>query len=313
MKPIFSLLLALTFFGAGGDNKATAAFLKTVVSVSGSEVTLGDLFSEAGETASIVVARSPAPGERLVLHAGQLEAIAKRSGLNWTNDNRFLRSTVTRQARTIGTDEIAEKVIAALREQGLEESWRVELGKNDVTAQVALDEDRPIRVLSTRFSVHSKRFSSVLEVPRGNDAAERKQITGTIYQVSRVPVLVRRLQRGEIISDRDIDYISIPHEKIGKTVLIDKSRIVGKEARRLLTNGKPIRAGDIRPPVVVEKGALVTIILQTDRMRISARGKALEDGAVGETVRVLNTRSSQTIEGVVSAPNRVVLSASAAR
>ncbi|MFT5438163.1 MAG: flagella basal body P-ring formation protein FlgA [Alphaproteobacteria bacterium] len=33
----------------------------------------------------------------------------------------------------------------------------------------------------------------------------------------------------------------------------------------------------------------------------------MEDGAAGETVRVLNTRSSQTIQGVVASRNRVVL------
>jgi flagella basal body P-ring formation protein FlgA len=296
----------LIFISAGGS-KADAAFLRTAVSVADDVVRLGDLFAEAGETTTIVVAKSPAPGERLVLNAGQLETLAKRGGLNWTTDNRFLRSTVTRQARVIDTEEITAKVIAALRAEGLNESWNVELGSRDVTARVSLHEDQPVRILSTRFSVHSKRFSSVLMVPRGTDSAERRQITGSIFQVIKVPVPAHRLQRGEIIRDSDLDYISVPQEKVGRTVLLDKSRIIGKEVRRHLTNGRPIRTGDIRPPVIVEKGALVTIILKTSRMRISARGKALEDGAAGETVRVLNTRSSQTIQGVVASRNRVVL------
>jgi flagellar basal body P-ring formation protein FlgA len=312
MKNILSLVIALIFISAGGS-KADAAFLRTTVSVAADVVRLGDLFGESGETSTFVVAKSPPPGERLVLSAGQLETLAERGGLKWTTDNRFLRSTVTRQARTIDTEEITAKVIAALRAEGLEESWRIALGRNDVTAQVALDEDQPVRVSNTRFSLHSKRFSTVLEVPRGADNAERKQITGNIFQVIKVPVPAHRMQRGDIIGDRDLDYISIPREKVGRTVLLDKSRIVGKEVRRLLTNGKPIRAGDIRPPVIVEKGTLVTIVLQTNRMRISARGKALQDGAAGETVRVLNTRSRQTVEGVVASHNRVVLTMGSAR
>lgn len=312
MKNVLSLVTALIFINLG-PSKADAAFLRTTVSVAADVVRLGDLFGESGETATLVVARSPPPGERLVLNAGQLETFAERGGLKWTTDNRFLRSTVTRQARTIDTAEITAKVIAALRKKGLEESWHIELGRNDVIAQVALDEDRPVRVLNTRFSVHSKRFSTVLEVPRGTNSAERKQITGNIFQVTKVPVPAHRIQRGEIIGDRDLDYISLPREKVGRTVLLDKSRIVGKEVRRLLTNGKPIRAGDLRPPVIVEKGTLVTIILQTNRMRISARGKALQDGAAGETVRVLNTRSRQTVEGIVASRNRVVLNVGSSR
>jgi flagellar basal body P-ring formation protein FlgA len=312
MKNILSLIMALVFIGASGG-KANSAFLRTSVSVAADVVRLGDLFSEAGETASIIVAKSPAPGERLVLNAGQLETLAKRGGLKWTTDNRFLRSTVTRRARTIETEEITAKIIAALSAEGLNESWNVELGTKNLTARVSLDEDQPVRILNTRFSVHSKRFSSVLVVPRGAESAERRQITGSIFQVIEVPVPAHRLQRGEIIRDSDLDYISVPQEKVGRTVLLDKSRIIGKEVRRHLTNGRPIRTGDIRPPVIVEKGTLVTIVLKTNRMRISARGKALQDGAAGETVQVLNTRSRQTIEGIVTSRNRVVLSVGQAR
>lgn len=312
MKSILSVVIALLFVGTSAL-RAEAASLKSSISVQAEVVKLGDLFTVTGEKAVQIVARSPAPGERLVLNAGQLDAMAKSSGIDWTPDNRFVRAVVTRQARIIDTEEIKGQLVAALRSEGLEQSWQVELGKNDLTARIAMDEDRPVRILNPRFSIHSKRFSAVLETPRSAGATDRQQITGTIYQMMEIPVLSRRVQRGDIVGAHDLEYVSRPQEKIGRTTLIDKRQIVGKQARRLLATGKPIRAGDLQPPVMVEKGNLVTVVLRTEKMLISARGKALDNGAAGDIIRVLNTRSKQTIEGIVESRNRVVVAFSTGR
>ena len=76
---------------------------------------------------------------------------------------------------------------------------------------------------------------------------------------------------------------------------------------RALRAGAPIRHGDIRPPVVVAKGTIVTLELRTRRMTLIARVKAAEDGAMGQTIRLLNTRSNRAIEGVVLGPGRVAV------
>jgi len=46
----------------------------------------------------------------------------------------------------------------------------------------------------------------------------------------------------------------------------------------------------------------------TPNMRITARAQAAHDASIGDTIRVINTRSKKTIEGIVSAPDRVVVS-----
>jgi flagellar basal body P-ring formation protein FlgA len=42
-------------------------------------------------------------------------------------------------------------------------------------------------------------------------------------------------------------------------------------------------------------------------MLITARGRAIDDGAKGEVVRVQNTRSRKTIEATVAGPSRVTI------
>ena len=307
MKPILSTVIAVIIIGSGAAG-AEAALLRSTVAIDGDVIRLGDIFSGVGEQAPLIVAKAPPPGERIVIRSGQLAAIAENAGLKWSSESRFTRSTITRRARVVLPEEIESRVVAALRKEGLAESWRIELGGADLTAKVALDEERPVRIANPRYSLVGKRFSAILEIPRSHGGAERRQVTGSLYQVARVPVVAGRVQRGDIVRDHDLEYVSLPQSKIGRTVLLDRERIVGRQARRVLSPGKPVRASDIRPPVIVEKGTLGTILVQTSRMKITARRKALDDGAQGETVRVLNIRSRQTVEGTVAGRNRVSLS-----
>jgi flagellar basal body P-ring formation protein FlgA len=42
-------------------------------------------------------------------------------------------------------------------------------------------------------------------------------------------------------------------------------------------------------------------------MQLTAQGKAVEDGAMGASIRVTNTQSNRVIDTVVSGPNQVVV------
>ncbi len=52
------------------------------VTVTGARVTLGDLFSDAGDAAGVVVARIQ-PGQMVVLDATQVQVIARTNGVDW--------------------------------------------------------------------------------------------------------------------------------------------------------------------------------------------------------------------------------------
>jgi flagella basal body P-ring formation protein FlgA len=46
-------------------------------------------------------------------------------------------------------------------------------------------------------------------------------------------------------------------------------------------------------------------------MRLTAQGKALEDGGMGAAIRIANTKSGRVVEAVVTGPNLVDITASA--
>jgi flagella basal body P-ring formation protein FlgA len=52
----------------------------------------------------------------------------------------------------------------------------------------------------------------------------------------------------------------------------------------------------------VRRGETVTLVYQVPGVALSLRARALEDGAVGQSVRFMNTSSNRTIEAVVTGP-----------
>jgi flagella basal body P-ring formation protein FlgA len=74
-----------------------------------------------------------------------------------------------------------------------------------------------------------------------------------------------------------------------------------------LRSGQPLQSSDIERPIVIAKGALVTITYEVPGLSLSDQGRALEPGAIGDTISVLNPGSHKTLLATVVSPDRVRL------
>src|SRR5439155_136890 len=79
----------------------------------------------------------------------------------------------------------------------------------------------------------------------------------------------------------------------------------GLIAKRALAAGKPIRQADLMKPELVARNETVTIVFEVPGIMLTTRGKALEAGAQGDLVNVLNVQSKRTVQATVSGPGRV--------
>ena len=66
-----------------------------------------------------------------------------------------------------------------------------------------------------------------------------------------------------------------------------------------------MRLAELRALVLVPKGTLVNLVYETDAMRLTVRGQAMEEGAAGQIIRVVNTHSAIVVEGEVTAAGTV--------
>jgi flagella basal body P-ring formation protein FlgA len=307
MKSLVTLLFAVLMV-ASSLGPSRAATLRPTVTVDSEVVKLGDIFIGAGKGADVAIAAAPAPGRSEVYTAVRLRAIAENAGLRWIPTSRYDKVTIERSGRAIPTADVEAALQKALVAAGAPSGRHIALSRPDIDLYSAPDATVPFRVVDARYEETSGHFGAVIEVPTGAKSVDRVQVAGTLYEVTSVPVLARVMQRGEIIRDSDIDMIEMQQSAVPRNAVLDKNRIIGQTPRRLTRAGVALSPGDLQAPVVVTKGSLVTLLLRTDRMLITAQGKALDDGAAGETIRVLNTRSKATIEGKVVGAGQVTVS-----
>ncbi len=81
--------------------------------------------------------------------------------------------------------------------------------------------------------------------------------------------------------------------------LDDPALALGLEARVAIYAGRPIRSQDLGAPALVDRNQLVSLIYLSGGLAISTEGRALERGAEGDVVRVMNLGSRTTVNGRV--------------
>lgn len=119
-------------------------------------------------------------------------------------------------------------------------------------------------------------------------------------------VLVRAVARGETVRAGDFERRSVPAAQTRFALRAEDA--IGKEARRMLPAGVPLRASDVAPPTLVHRGDTVTLSLRSGPLSISAPGRALDNAGGGEVVRVVNLATSRTLDGRVRAAGEVEVS-----
>ena len=73
----------------------------------------------------------------------------------------------------------------------------------------------------------------------------------------------------------------------------------------MLRAGESVRLEDVRHPTLVTKGSTVTMIFEAPGITLTAIGRAMSEGGMGETVTVQNPVSFRQISAVVTGPGQV--------
>ncbi len=305
---IFILTLALALaIALGLASVAMAeARLRVAVTVAAPEVTLADLFEGARpEARSVVVAQSPAAGERLVLRLQDIAAWAERAGIAWQGPPGVRAVTVTRQVQEVPKSLLVEHLRRALVKQTRDDHIDIQISSGRTALTVPVDIAPSLRVTDMDYDAASGRFTASVVAPANGAAADTVRVSGRVVRVSAVPVLRGRLNLGETIGAGDIAWQSLPVERIDRTMITRAEDLVGLTVRRPIMPMTPLRNGDVKRQEMVAKGALVAMILTAPGLSLTASGQALESGAAGDVIQVANAGSRRVVPAVVVGPNQV--------
>jgi len=168
-------------------------------------------------------------------------------------------------------------------------------------------------VRSPASDPRSRRLDAAIELP--GTAARRAplRLTGVLTETFEAMVPVRALAQGETVKPSDLTIERRPKSDLTSTTLTTAAQAVGLAAKRALPAGKVIRQGDLIKPELVGRNESVTIVFEAPGIVLTVRGKALEAGAQGDLINVLNVQSKRTVQATVIGPGRVTVSATSPR
>lgn len=281
MKQLFATLTAVALFV--GAVAAHAAELRGEVLVTGDQLTLGDLFvGLAAEQAMMPIAAAPEPGRSVTLDEGWVTRVALAFNVPWEPQRRTAGVTIRRAD--------AEQLAAVA------DTIHSELSGFIVEAAVEVDPApaAPVEPAS----------DPLLALVMPEAVPETVQDTDPMISI---PVLSRRLRRDDVIGAGDIIWIEVPDDHQAAAYVRDAETLVGMSLSRGAIPGRPIQIGSVIPPLVVSRNDTVTMLLQHGALSVTARGRAMEDGAVGDRIRVANVDSSRIVDARVIGPGTVTV------
>jgi flagella basal body P-ring formation protein FlgA len=85
-------------------------------------------------------------------------------------------------------------------------------------------------------------------------------------------------------------------------VVRSRNQLAGMVATRTLLPGRAIAPDMLRAPHAVQQGSTISVSLEEGPLSIVMKAIALEDGAVGETIRVRNAQNGRTVCATVRSP-----------
>lgn len=159
-------------------------------------------------------------------------------------------------------------------------------------------------------------FQKEKRVPSGNvrlvaiirvDGAvcNRVRLSGWVDIFDTVVCAARHLNRGEIISADDVFKVRKNVTRQSTRIVHDIDHVVGYRTRHRIQANTCIREMMLEKAPVVEKGSMVMIVAESDSLCITAPGRVLMKGDVGDLVRVQNLMSKKEIYAEVVNPGRV--------
>jgi flagellar basal body P-ring formation protein FlgA len=304
-------ILALMAFtsSAAAQDAGGGPRLRAAVTVAADLVRVGDLIEDAGAAAHVAVFRSPDLGDTGVVSVGRVLAALRAHHLTGIETNGVSEVSVTRASRAISAKDLEARIVRALAGQyglGGANNLSITFDRDVRLLHFEPSATAELNVVRVNYDQRTMRFDIAFELP-GSQVARRTPLrfSGSVVEMAATPVLARALARGEVIKAADLVIERRRKVQAADDAVTEAEQAVGLAARRPLRAGQPLRQSELMKPEIVLRNETVTLIYEVPGILLTVRGKALESGAEGDIVNVLNVQSKRTVQGTVSGPGRV--------
>jgi flagella basal body P-ring formation protein FlgA len=153
----------------------------------------------------------------------------------------------------------------------------------------------------------------VAEGVEGRQGAQKATVTANVKAwqnqvLVHKPLAARQLIRAEDLVDRRSLVDRLPED-----TLVTREQVVGQMAGRELKSGTLLTARLVEASILVKSGQLVSVMLTQGTIQAKTVAKAMEQGTMGQTIRVKNEVTGNIFDVVVTGPQTAKLPAAAGK
>lgn len=127
-----------------------------------------------------------------------------------------------------------------------------------------------------------------------------------------------RIYKKVIVANQDIyprkiitpDLISIKEmgiKNFNLNYVENPNFVIGKQSTRYIRRGEILTTNMVKIPPAVKRGSIVKVIASDGSIVITTLGKALENGVLNSSIRVMNLSSGKTFIAKICAPGEVIV------
>lgn len=213
--------------------------------------------------------------------------------------------SVSAKALTLELDDIVEAIRAEFVEQGFDDNVELELFGGQT--KFDLGDISDAKILLSNFSAieDDDKFTVDAEIFADGKSVTTTKLVGRYFILEKILVLTKDIAKDEIIKKENLTQIIIRSNRLRDDVVKEENNLLGKQAIRTIKKGKPITSRDIRDKIVIKKGQMIMVVYKNKGLQITSKMEAIEDGAKGQRIRLINNKSNKEVVGRVVDKNMV--------
>jgi flagellar basal body P-ring formation protein FlgA len=309
MKRLFMLagIAVAAMMGVSHAQAGSRPMLRSQVSTLSEIVTVGDFYTSAGEFADIPLFRSPDLGTSGNVPAETVARRAQAAGLSQAGTDGLRDVIVHRRAEVYGVERLKAMARQTLAERDASlkpEDLEISFLKPPLPIQADPSVLEPVAVERVLWSRNDNRFTLFLNV-NGATGHQTLSLAGQVQEMMNVAALSQPLRRGDIIKVEDITTVRMPRARVPANAVLDSKEIAGLAARNNLRANLPLSRKDFERPVMVARGDKVTLTFELPGMKLATRGQAMDEGAKGDVIDIMNLQSRRIVPAVITSRGQV--------
>jgi flagella basal body P-ring formation protein FlgA len=196
--------------------------------------------------------------------------------------------------------EIAEQIMA-------DTPWSeadVEVDSIDLRAySSASDGFDSVRVTLPRPILRAGKVTVSVSLYRGGAEIRKFWASARVRLFKDAVVAINPLRKGHEIMEGDVELIRA-EQRGTRSIASSLEEVLGMTAKRPINPGDIIKRSYLAPMKLIKRGEVVTLKIETDKLKVSSQGKAMQNGARGDVISV-RTLSGKEIYGTVIGPGEL--------